>query len=128
MNMKYKTKFLVSNHGKLELNIPGKYWYHIIGTVQLILGHCPFLSLCSNWPCVMNIFSFVRFLYWLIYWKSCSKKRLYFQLHAGCQVIYFFAVLVEEPRLLPNSSWSYMKMCLKYLNHFSNTARFFHWL
>ena len=35
---------------------------------------------------------------------------------------------VEEPRLLPNSSWSHMKMCLKYLNHCSNTTRFSHWL
>ena len=35
---------------------------------------------------------------------------------------------VEEPRLLPNTSWSHMKMCLKYLNHFSNITRFSHWL
>ena len=34
----------------------------MIGTVQLILGHCPFLSLCRNWQCVIDIFSFVRFL------------------------------------------------------------------
>ena len=29
----------------------------MIGTVQLILGHFPFLSLCGNWPCIIDIFS-----------------------------------------------------------------------
>ena len=40
----------------------------------------------------------------------------------------FFVVHVEEPGLLLNSSWSHMKMCLKYLNHFPNTTPFSHWL
>ena len=31
----------------------------MIGTVQLILRHCPFLSLCGNWPGVIDIFSFI---------------------------------------------------------------------
>ena len=39
-----------------------------------------------------------------------------------------FVLHVEEPRLLPNSSWSQMKMFLKYLNHFSNTTWFSHWI
>ena len=29
----------------------------MIGTVQLILGHFPFLSLCGKWPCIIDIFS-----------------------------------------------------------------------
>ena len=62
----------------------------MIGTIQLILGHGLFLSLSCNWPCVIDIFSFVQFLYfwyWLIYLKSCPKKHLYFQVHSGYQAI-----------------------------------------
>ena len=45
------------------LNVPDKYWYHVSGTVQLILGHCLFLSLYGNLSCVTDIFSFVQFLW-----------------------------------------------------------------
>ena len=109
MNIKYKIKFIVSNHDKLPLRVPGKYSYHMTGTVQLILGHCTFLSLCVNWPCVIDIFSFVRFL-WIFsllsvlahLLKAMFQETSLFSIarrmpsHSS-----FFVVHVEEPRLLP---------------------------
>ena len=94
----------------------------MIDTAQLILRHCSFLSLCGNWPCVIDIFSFVQFL-WIFFLllvlvhllKALFQETSIFSTarwmpsHSN-----FFVVHVEEPRLLPNSSWSHMKMCLKY--------------
>ena len=103
-------------------NVPGKYWYQMIGTVRLNLGHCPFPSLCGNWLCVIDIFSFVRFLWIfslllvlahllkpLFQETSLFSTSRWIPSHSN-----FFAVHVKEPRLLPNSSWSHTKLCLKY--------------
>ena len=92
-------------------------------------------SLCCNWPCVIEIFSFFRFrwifsllsilahlLKVLFQETSLFSTTRWMSSHSS-----FFVVNVEEPRLLSNSGWSHIKICLKYLNHFSNITRFFHW-
>ena len=123
INMKHKIKL----HCKQLWQNRGIYRCHMIDTVHLILGDCPFLSWCGNWSRVVYIFSFVWFLsifsllsilaHWLkVLFEETSlfSTARWMPSHSN-----YFIVHVEEPRLLPNSTWNHMKMCLKYLNHFS---------
>ena len=64
--MKYKIKFHCKQPRQSHIEGSPRILIPMIGTVQLIFGHCPFLSLCDNWPCVTEIFSFVRIL-WIVF-------------------------------------------------------------
>ena len=57
-----------------------------------------------------------------------QEKILFSTVHWMPSHSNFVVVHIEEPRFFPNSSWSHMMMCLKYLNHFSNTTQFSHWI
>ena len=81
-----------------------------------------------NWPCLSDIFSFARFL-WIFsllsvqahLLKALLQETSFFSTaHWMPSHSNFLIVLVEEPRR--RASWSDMKMCLKYLNHFSSTT------
>ena len=95
-----------------------------------------FLSLWYNWSCVIGIFSFVLFL-WIFSLLSVmahllkalfQEAFLFSTVHWMPSHSNFVVVHIEEPRFFPNSSWSHMMMSLKYLNHFSNTTQFSHWI
>ena len=127
MNMKYKLKFHCKQPWQTRIECSWQIQIpYDTGTVQLVLGHFPFLSLCGNCPCVVEVFSLV-WLLWIFsilsvladLLKSLFQDRSLFSTarwmpsHSN-----FLDVHVEEPRLLLNSSWSHMMMCLKYLDLF----------
>ena len=134
MNMKYKIKFHCKQPWQTRIEwsrqrlIPHD-WHCSVDFVALSFS---VFVLCGNWPCVIDIFSFARFL-WIFSVLSVLAHPLkaLFQetslFSAGRRMpshSNFFAVHMKEPRFLPNFSWSHMKTCLKYLNHFSNITRF----
>ena len=132
--MKYKTKFHCKQPRQTRIECSRQIQYHMVDTVQLIFENCSILSLCGNWPCLIGIFSFVWFL-WIFSLLSVLARLLkaLFQetslFSTACWMpshSNFFVIHVEEG--FPCSSWSHVIMCLKYLNHFSNTTRFSHWL
>ena len=84
---------------------------------QLVIGdwHLPLCPVPVNLLSTFGIVSSTK--------SAVSRKIFIFNCTLGA-TSFKLVVHVEEPRLLPNSSQSRMKMCLKYLNHFSNTTRF----
>ena len=63
MNMKNKLQFHCKRPCQTRIECSRKILIPCdTGTVQLILGHCPILSLHGNCPCEVDIFSFVWFL------------------------------------------------------------------
>ena len=61
--------------------------------------------------------------------KSTVPRNIFiFNCMLDAKPLNLFFVHVQEPRSLPNSSWSHMKTYWKYLNHSSNTTRFSYWL
>ena len=126
--MKYKIKFQCNQPWQTCIECSQQILIPYDYTLNLILEHCPFLSLCGNWPCVIAIFSFLRFL-WIFSLLSVlanlikalfQETSLFSTARRMPSHSNFFVVHVEELRPLPNPSWCHMKMSLKYLNHFSN--------
>ena len=136
MNLKYKIKFYCKQPWKTRTECS---W-------QIIIPH--------DWHCPVNFgalsFSFFVWLLAMCNWrlllcpvpvnllstfgngsstKSVVPRNIFiFNCTLDAKPFNFFVVHVEKPRLLSYSSWSHTKMCLKYLNCFSNTAQCSHWL
>ena len=91
------------------------------------------ILITNKWHCLVDFgaFPFSAFLWhlamcnWHLHFCPVPVNLLStFSTGSSRNIVIFNCKL--DSRWMPNSSWSHIKMCLKYLNHFSKTTRLSH--